>query len=86
MGEVVSRVLAGKVGSPLVWGRFRGVQIGEADNPGPDGGVTQRPEPLPDHYATLGVARFSSVKLVKRAYRTLSLVNHPDKGGSQELF
>ncbi|GAA5838133.1 hypothetical protein JCM9279_004136 [Rhodotorula babjevae] len=39
-----------------------------------------------DHYKILGVDRFATDVELKKAYRTMSLKHHPDKGGSQEAF
>ncbi|MEM6327169.1 MAG: DnaJ domain-containing protein, partial [Bacteroidota bacterium] len=37
--------------------------------------------PLPDHYATLGVAETASAKEIKAAYRRLAQQYHPDRTG-----
>ena len=39
-----------------------------------------------DHYQTLGVGRNAETKEIKRAYRKLASIHHPDKGGDQEKF
>ncbi|KAI0694981.1 hypothetical protein C8T65DRAFT_744195 [Cerioporus squamosus] len=39
-----------------------------------------------DHYAVLGLTRTSTAAEIKKAYRTLSLKHHPDKGGVAEKF
>uniref|UniRef100_A0A7S1B9Q5 J domain-containing protein n=1 Tax=Corethron hystrix TaxID=216773 RepID=A0A7S1B9Q5_9STRA len=39
-----------------------------------------------DPFEILGVATGANTTLIKRAYRQLSLVHHPDKGGSEETF
>ncbi|GAA6051806.1 hypothetical protein JCM3770_004982 [Rhodotorula araucariae] len=39
-----------------------------------------------DHYKILGVDRGATGVQIKSAYRKLSLVNHPDKGGDEEKF
>ena len=39
-----------------------------------------------DHYQTLGVGRNADTKEIKRAYRKLASIHHPDKGGDQEKF
>jgi len=41
---------------------------------------------MPDHYATLGVARTASQDEIKRAFRKLASKNHPDKGGDTHKF
>ncbi|EPT24752.1 DnaJ domain-containing protein [Toxoplasma gondii TgCatPRC2] len=46
-------------------------------------GAEDKPE---DYYATLGIARYASSADVKKAYRKLSLENHPDKAGPDEAF
>ena len=38
------------------------------------------------YYETLGIAQNSSTDEIKKAYRTLARVNHPDKGGDAEKF
>ena len=41
---------------------------------------------MPDHYATLGVARTASQDEIKRAFRKLASQHHPDKGGDTKKF
>ena len=41
---------------------------------------------MPDHYATLGVARTASQDEIKRAFRKLASQHHPDKGGDTARF
>ncbi|RPD53197.1 DnaJ-domain-containing protein [Lentinus tigrinus ALCF2SS1-6] len=39
-----------------------------------------------DHYVVLGLGKFCTAAEIKKAYRTLSLKHHPDKGGVAEKF
>lgn len=39
-----------------------------------------------NHYATLGIDKTASVDNIKKAYRKLALINHPDKGGDPKKF
>jgi DnaJ-class molecular chaperone len=41
---------------------------------------------MPDHYATLGVARTATPDEIKRAFRKLASQHHPDKGGDTKKF
>ncbi|EMD33210.1 hypothetical protein CERSUDRAFT_160798 [Gelatoporia subvermispora B] len=43
-------------------------------------------EKLKDYYNILGLSRSCSQAEIKKAYRALSLINHPDKGGIAEKF
>ena len=39
-----------------------------------------------DFYERLGVAKDADETAIKKAYRTLALKHHPDKGGDPETF
>jgi len=39
-----------------------------------------------DHYNTLGVSRTASPEEIKKAFRTLAMQHHPDKGGDLSKF
>ena len=39
-----------------------------------------------DHYHTLGVAKTATPEEIKKAYRRLASLNHPDKGGDTAAF
>lgn len=39
-----------------------------------------------DHYQTLGVAKNASPDDIKKAYRKLASIHHPDKGGDTAMF
>jgi DnaJ-class molecular chaperone len=39
-----------------------------------------------DHYTTLGVARSATPEEIKKAYRRLAAIHHPDKGGDTAQF
>ena len=41
---------------------------------------------MPDHYATLGVAKTATADEIKRAFRKLASQHHPDKGGDTQKF
>ena len=39
-----------------------------------------------DHYQTLGVAKNATPEEIKKAYRRLASIHHPDKGGDTAMF
>jgi DnaJ-class molecular chaperone len=39
-----------------------------------------------DHYSTLGVTRTASQDEIKKAYRSLAMKHHPDRGGDEKKF
>jgi DnaJ-class molecular chaperone len=39
-----------------------------------------------DYYATLGIKRGSSPEEIKKAYRSLAMKHHPDRGGDEKKF
>ena len=39
-----------------------------------------------NHYRRLGVHKWASIREIKRAYRELARIHHPDKGGDPETF
>lgn len=39
-----------------------------------------------DHYTTLGVAKNATPEEIKKAYRRLASIHHPDKGGDTAMF
>lgn len=41
---------------------------------------------MTDHYATLGVAKNAAPEDIKKAYRRLAAIHHPDKGGDTAEF
>jgi len=41
---------------------------------------------MTDHYATLGVAKNATPSDIKKAYRRLAAIHHPDKGGDTAEF
>jgi DnaJ-class molecular chaperone len=41
---------------------------------------------MTDHYATLGVAKNATPEDIKKAYRRLAAIHHPDKGGDTAEF
>jgi DnaJ-class molecular chaperone len=41
---------------------------------------------MTDHYATLGVAKNATPEDIKKAYRRLAAIHHPDKGGDTAAF
>ena len=71
---------------------YRGVRVGDAAVPGPDGkgkgaaGKGKPPPRPPDHYSPLRVFRDATLPEVKQAYRRRALTEHPDKGGTAQRF
>ena len=41
---------------------------------------------MTDHYQTLGVAKNATPDEIKKAYRRLAAIHHPDKGGDTAEF
>lgn len=41
---------------------------------------------MTDHYQTLGVAKNATQSDIKKAYRRLAAIHHPDKGGDTAMF
>lgn len=41
---------------------------------------------MSDHYQTLGVAKNATPEDIKKAYRRLAAIHHPDKGGDTAEF
>lgn len=41
---------------------------------------------MKDHYKTLGITSSATEVEIKKAYRKMSLVHHPDKGGDEAVF
>ena len=41
---------------------------------------------MKDHYKTLGILASASEVEIKKGYRTMSLIHHSDKGGTDEKF
>ena len=41
---------------------------------------------MTDHYQTLGVAKNATPDEIKKAYRRLAAIHHPDKGGDTAMF
>ena len=39
-----------------------------------------------DYYKTLGVSKTASQDEIKRAYRSLAKIHHPDRGGNEKQF
>ncbi|MBA7533269.1 hypothetical protein ES705_25504 [subsurface metagenome] len=55
----------------------------------PPGGTAPAPEdgmPLADAYAVLGLPQTASLEEVKRNYKNLAVIFHPDKGGYAEAM
>ena len=42
--------------------------------------------PLADAYAILGLPQTASLEMVKRNYRSLAVIFHPDRGGNDEAM
>ncbi|TNY17711.1 hypothetical protein DMC30DRAFT_429348 [Rhodotorula diobovata] len=57
----------------------------EASNEGGERRALER-ERDEDHYKILGIDRNASTVEIKKAYRSMSLKHHPDKGGDQATF
>lgn len=41
---------------------------------------------MKDHYKVLGIEASATEVEIKKAYRKMSLVHHPDKGGDEAVF
>jgi len=54
--------------------------------PGEKAGPAQPTMPLVDAYAVLGLPQTASLEEVKRNYKHLAVVFHPDKGGYKEAM
>merc|ERR1711939_990721 len=49
-------------------------------------GAVSKPKKEVDFYEVLGVSRDATDKDIKKAFRKLSIKEHPDKGGDKEKF
>ena len=61
-------------------------QPGELPPGQPVGSQQQPPMPLANAYMVLGLPRTASLEEVKRNYKHLAAIFHPDKGGYQEAM
>ena len=85
--EAVDRVFERLTGKPIAsWLREFGQQPREL--PGGEQAISQEESamPLADAYAVLGLPQTASLEEVKRNYKRLAAVFHPDKGGYGEAM
>ena len=47
---------------------------------------TPRGSPIKDLYSILNLNNDASIKDIKKAYKTLAMIHHPDRGGDEEKF
>lgn len=84
--EAVDTVFERLTGKPIsAWLREFQQQSRELP-PGAETAPTQLAMPLADAYAVLGLPQTATLEEVKRNYKQLAAVFHPDKGGYDEAM
>ncbi|MBA7498866.1 hypothetical protein ES704_01604 [subsurface metagenome] len=85
--ETVDTVFKRLTGKPIAGWLREFQQQSRKLPPGEQQTATSEPViPLVDAYAVLGLPQTATMKEVKRNYRNLSMVFHPDRGGYKEAM
>ena len=82
--DLVDETFEKLTGKPIAaW--FREFQQRPRELPGGEGAASQQPNmALPDAYAILGLSQTASLEEVKKRYRDLARLFHPDRPGGYE--